>query len=586
MDRGRGKVGKGGTINLEDIDDVGTVGEGDVINDKAPEANVEEEVQVRLVRGKVNELPTEEDSDFTDLEQLKKLKVLTEDNYEVEEEVAEIPDLDGAIARQLAVMESMQEVVDDLAEEEDRVNDISVVDDDEEDDAEEGMVEDDEVEDYNDEDDYDDEDDGVEVKKVSIRSTFESEEDDYDDDELTTGLVDEDEELLNARRMKKAEEDGVKMGTASKSANSKNIKDGKGNVKKKTQARVQGNLARLRNAVNMAGAYHDTYLPKSNLIFRAYKPTNSIALDNRTIRGDWVTAGRDRLRATLKEFYENGVLRCAENVSFEVFLRSISYRDLKYINCGIASTIVDKWEMDIGLCKHVDADGPCTKSKETEIIVLPIKDIIQKSYKAEELERLKKYDNTKTISELQADTLFGQCEVYGIDIHNNNGDRTGTMKVYTCEASVERYLSVMRAVDDYLISILVEERPDMRAIAGNLNTDELLYQVKEIMPERSQEAYGVALVMLGIDKLEVGTEGENKVVEFKVEDVRSYEELFELFTIIDSKIMARLGSEEKTQDIMDINSFKIKYRRKCKHLTVVNIESELVLNLPRRVLSV
>ena len=297
-------------------------------------------------------------------------------------------------------------------------------------------------------------------------------------------------------------------------------------------------------------------------------------------------AGRDKLRATLKEFYANGLLRCAENISFEVFLRSVSYRDLKYINCGIASTIVDKWEIDIGVCKHIDADGPCNKAKESETIVLPIRDVIQKSYKAEELERLNRYDNTKTIPELQSETLFGQCEVYEIDITDNRGDRTGTMKVYTSEASVERFLSVMRTVDDYLISILVDERPDMRAIAGNLNTEELLYQVKEIMPERSQEAYGVAIVMLGIDRIEVGTVAEDKVVEFKVEDVRSYEELFELFTIIDSRIMAKLATDDKQQEMIGVNSFKFKYRRKCKHVTTVVVESELVLNLPRRALLV
>ena len=104
----------------------------------------------------------------------------------------------------------------------------------------------------------------------------------------------------------------------------------------------------------------------------------------------------------------------------------------------------------------------------------------------------------------------------------------------------------------------------MRAIAGNLNTEELLYQVKEIMPERSQEAYGVAIVMLGIDRIEVGTVVEDKVVEFKVEDVRSYEELFELFTIIDSRIMAKLATDDKQQEMIGVNSFKFKYKRKFK----------------------
>ena len=242
--------------------------------------------------------------------------------------------------------------------------------------------------------------------------------------------------------------------------------------------------------------------------------------------------------------------------------------------------------MDIGLCKHVDEDGPCNASKEPEVITLPIKDILQKSYKAEEVERFNRYDNTKTITELQAETLFGQCEVFSVDLTNNDGERTGVMNVYTSEASVERFFSVMRAVDDYLISILVDERPDMRAIAGNLNSEELLYQVSQMLPERAQEAYGVALVMLGIDKIELGTVGENQVVEFKVDDVKTYEELFELFTIIDNRIMNKIGTEERERELSEITTFKIKYRRKCTHVTTVSIASELVLNLPRRVLSV
>ena len=568
MDRGRGK---GNVVNLEEIindGEVEKVGEGDTAAKATELAN--NVPPLGLIRGKKEDVAEEEDvfsadeedDDDFNLEKLKNLKIMTDSDDDKIEEDANINDLDGAIERQLAVMASMKDVYEELKEEEGRINDITVVDGDEEDEA-----------------------DNVEVKRVPINETFE--EDDYEDEEsdFDAGMVDEDEELVNARNMKR-EEDGVKVGVSVKSDNSKTIKDGKGNVKKKTQARIQGNLARLRNAVNMAGAYHDTYLPKSNLVFRAYKPANSIALDNRTIQGNWVTAGRDRLRATLKEFYENGILRCAENISFEVFLRSISYRDLKYINCGIASTIVDKWEMDIGLCKHVDEDGPCNASKEPEVITLPIKDILQKSYKAEEAERFNRYDNTKTIAELQAETLFGQCEVFSVDLTNNDGERTGVMNVYTSEASVERFLSVMRAVDDYLISILVDERPDMRAIAGNLNSEELLYQVTQMLPERAQEAYGVALVMLGIDKIELGTVGENQVVEFKVDDVKSYEELFELFTIIDNRIMNKIGTEEREQELSEITTFKIKYRRKCKHVTTVSIASELVLNLPRRVLSV
>lgn len=430
MDRGRGK---GNVVNLEEIindGEVEKVGEGDTAA-KATELtnNIP---PLGLIRGKKEDVAEEEDvfsadeedDDDFNLEKLKNLKIMTESDDDKIEEDANINDLDGAIERQLAVMASMKDVYEELKEEEGRINDITVVGGDEEDEA-----------------------DNVEVKRVPINETFED--DDYADEEsdFDAGMVDEDEELVNARNMKR-EEDGVKVGVSVKSDNSKTIKDGKGNVKKKTQARIQGNLARLRNAVNMAGAYHDTYLPKSNLIFRAYKPANSIALDNRTIQGNWVTAGRDRLRATLKEFYENGILRCAENISFEVFLRSISYRDLKYINCGIASTIVDKWEMDIGLCKHVDEDGPCNASKEPEVITLPIKDILQKSYKAEEVERFNRYDNTKTITELQAETLFGQCEVFSVDVTNNDGERTGVMNVYTSEASVERFLSVMRAVDD------------------------------------------------------------------------------------------------------------------------------------------
>ena len=242
--------------------------------------------------------------------------------------------------------------------------------------------------------------------------------------------------------------------------------------------------------------------------------------------------------------------------------------------------------MDIGLCKHVDADGACNKSDKPEVITLPIKDIVQKSYTADELDRLSRYDNTRSIEDLHSETLFGKCEVYTVDIVNSNGDKTGTMNVYTSEASIERFLSVMRAVDDYLISVLVDERPDMRAVAGNLSTEELLYQVKEIMPEKSSEAYGVAIVMLGIDRLEVGAVGEEKLVEFKVEDVKSYEELFELFSLIDSRIMAKLGDDEKQQEMAGIATFRIRYKRKCGHVTPVAISSELVLNLPRRVLSV
>lgn len=574
MDRRKGN--NGGIIQLEDIEDVGVVK-----GDSTEKPEVKETIVKRGAPPVVDAPVNDDDDSFTDLDQLKNLRVLTEEQTEVIEDDATVDNLDEAIGRQLTVMNSMYEAYAELSEEEERIDGIEVIGDEDDedtinsDDEDDGIVEDDEDE---------IQDDEVKFSRVANKPRHEDVE---DDEEVETGIVNEDEELENARRIKREEELGVRVSTASKTESTDTIRDAKGKVKKKTQARVQGNLARLRNAVNMAGAYHDTYLPKSNLVFRAYKPTNSIALDNRTIQGDWITAGRDRLRATLKEFYENGVLRCAENVSFEVFLRSVSYRDLKYINCGIASTIVDKWEMDIGVCRHVDPeDGPCKGSKESTTIVLPIKDIIQKSYKQEELDRLNRYDNTKSITDLQAETLFGQCDVYGVDITNNAGERTGTMKVYTSEASIERFLAVMRTVDDYLISILTDERPDMRAIAGNLNTDELLHQVKEIMPERSQEAYGVAIVMLGIDKIEVGTVGENKIVEFKVEDVRSYEELFELFTIMDSRIMAKIGDEDKQQELMGINSFKIKYRRKCKHVTTVTIESELVLNLPRRALLV
>ena len=580
MDRMKGR-GNGNVVNLEDFDDVGTVGDGTPINAESGKAG-----NPILHRGAPQvDSPTEEDDgDFTDLEDLKNLKIMSEEVVETGTDL-NIDNLDEAINRQLSVMSSMREAYDELEEKESRVNGIVVIDD--EDDDTDTLEEEDNLEsDDEDDDDYADEG-GVEIKRVPV-NVPPTEEEEYD----YSGIVsDEDEELENARRLKreedaKLENSGVLVGRAAKTENTNTIKKGN-KVQKKTQARIQGNLARLRNAANMAGAYHDTYLPKSNLVFRAYKPTNSIALDNRTIQGDWITAGRDRLRATLKEFYENGVLRCAENVSFEVFLRSISYRDLKFINCGIASTIVDKWEMDIGVCKHVDAnDGPCTASKESESITLPIKDIVAKAYKAQELERLNRYDNTKTIAELQSETLFGQCEVYTIDIHNNAKEKTGTMNVYTSEASVERFLSVMRTVDDYLIGILTDERPDMRAIAGSLSTEDLLHQVKEIMPERAQEAYGVAIVMLGIDKIEVGTVGENSVVEFKIEDVRTYEELFELFTIIDSRIMAKLGEEDKQQEMMNIGTFKFKYKRKCGHVTTVSVVSELVLNLPRRALLV
>ena len=533
------------SVDLDDIDEIGKPS-GD---------------PVKLMRGEESS-----DVDFTDLSELKNLKITREASTEsVIQDDIKIDNLDEAIARQMFVMESMAEDYTELEDADNRVSGITV--DEDEDDIIEGE---DDTESEEDEDDSYEED---EEEIVEDSADFEG------------GIISDDEELENARRMKRAEDSGVMVGHAPKTANSNTIKKG-GKVQKKTQARIQGNLARLRNAVNMAGAYHDVYLPKSNLVFRAYKPNNSIALDNRTIQGDWIRAGRDRLRATLKEFYENGVLRSAENVSFEVFLRSISYRDLKYINCGVASTIVDKWEMDIGLCKYSDKDGPCTASDKPEVITLPIKDIVQKSYSAAELERLAKYDNTRSIEDLHSETLFGECEVYSVDISNNAGEKTGTMNVYASEASVERFLSVMRAVDDYLIGILIDERPDMRAVAGNLSTEELLYQVREIMPEKSSEAYGVALVMLGIDRIEVGAIGEVKVVEFKVEDVKSYEELFELFTLMDSRIMAKLGDDDKQQEMLGIGSFRIKYKRKCGHITPVNISSELVLNLPRRVLSV
>ena len=566
MERGR-KVGRGNVIDLDDIfenADIETVGEKEVV---PPHVEEPANPPKGLERGKREVvIQQEEDGDDEfDLSKLKNIKVLVEQEEDIIEEVVQIDNLDESITKQLAIMESMNEAYADMQEQESRINGITIVDREDEDEMEF--------------DAEDDEDEDVNVRTVPTSTVAPKEVDEEEPDFDATTYTNSDESV-------KAEEDTVKVGVTSKADNVRTIKDGKGNVKKKTQARIQGNLARLRNAVNMAGAYYDTYLPKSNLTFRAYKPANSIALDNRTIQGNWVTAGRDKLRATLKEFYENGTLRCAENVSFEVFLRSVSYRDLKHINCGIASTLVDKWEMDIGLCKHVDEDGPCNVSKEPEVIVLPIKDILQKSYKTEELERLSRYDNTKTIAELQADTLFGKCEVFSVDLTDNNGERAGVMNVYTSESSIERFLSVMRAVDDYLISILVDERPDMRAIAGNLNTEELLYQVKQMLPERAEEAYSVAMIMLTIDKIEVGVAGEEKVVEFKVDDVKTYEELFELFTIIDGRIMAKIGAEDKQQELLDIASFKIKYRRKCGHVTTVSIASELVLNLPRRVLSV
>ena len=241
MDRGRGK---GNVVNLEEIindGEVEKVGEGDTAA-KATELtnNIP---PLGLIRGKKEDVAEEEDvfsadeedDDDFNLEKLKNLKIMTESDDDKIEEDANIDDLDGAIERQLAVMASMKDVYEELKEEEGRINDITVVDGDEEDEA-----------------------DNVEVKRVPINETFED--DDYADEEsdFDAGMVDEDEELVNARNMKR-EEDGVKVGVSVKSDNSKTIKDGKGNVKKKTQARIQGNLARLRNAVNMAGAYHDTY---------------------------------------------------------------------------------------------------------------------------------------------------------------------------------------------------------------------------------------------------------------------------------------------------------------------------------------
>ena len=403
-------MNRGNIVNLEDIDDVGVIG---VDTPAKQEKQVIQEEKPKLIRGAVKENVVVDDEDgFTDLSQLKNLKILTEEANDTDEDDTVIENLDDAISRQIAVMTSMKESFEELREEQDRIDGIQVIGEDDEEEELDADNDDAEDSDFDADEEYDDVQEDSNVNDdVSVKRVPSWMPDAEDDEETEGGILGEDEELETARRLKREEELGVRVGTASK--NSKNdsddtIRNGKGKVKKKTQARVQGNLSRLRNAVNMAGAFHDTYLPKSNLIFRTYKPTNSIALDNRTIQGDWIMAGRDKLRATLKEFYENGLLRCAENISFEVFLRSISYRDLKYINCGIASTIVDKWEMDIGMCKHVDADGPCNKGKESETIVLPIRDVIQKSYKAEELERMNRYDNTKTITELQSDTLLGQ----------------------------------------------------------------------------------------------------------------------------------------------------------------------------------
>ena len=199
--------------------------------------------------------------------------------------------MDEAIARQMYVIETLAEEFTELEDAENRIGEISVDNGDEQDDS-----------------DFEDN------TEQDIEEEFEDVEEGYDiaeepEADFDGGLADDEEdELEEARRLKRAEDNGVKIGHASKTDNANTIKGKGGKVQKKTQARIQGNLARLRNAINMAGAYHDVYFPKSNLVFRAYKPNNSIALDNRTIQGDWIRAGRDRLRATLKEFYEYGAL--------------------------------------------------------------------------------------------------------------------------------------------------------------------------------------------------------------------------------------------------------------------------------------
>ena len=123
-------MNRGNIVNLEDIDDVGVIG---VDTPAKQEKQVIQEEKPKLIRGAVKENVVVDDEDgFTDLSQLKNLKILTEEANDTDEDDTVIENLDDAISRQIAVMTSMKESFEELREEQDRIDGIQVIGDDDE----------------------------------------------------------------------------------------------------------------------------------------------------------------------------------------------------------------------------------------------------------------------------------------------------------------------------------------------------------------------------------------------------------------------------------------------------------------------
>ena len=160
-------MNRGNIVNLEDIDDVGVIGVD------TPAKQVIQEEKPKLIRGVVKENAVVDNEDgFTDLSQLKNLKILTEEANDTDEDDTVIENLDDAISRQIAVMTSMKESFEELREEQDRIDGIQVIGEDDEEEELDADNDDDEDSDFDADEEYDDahEDsnvnDDVSVKRV------------------------------------------------------------------------------------------------------------------------------------------------------------------------------------------------------------------------------------------------------------------------------------------------------------------------------------------------------------------------------------------------------------------------------------
>ena len=195
-------MNRGNIVNLEDIDDVGVIG---VDTPAKQEKQVIQEEKPKLIRGVVKENVVVDDGDgFTDLSQLKNLKILTEEANDTDEDDTVIENLDDAISRQIAVMTSMKESFEELREEQDRIDGIQVIGEDDEEEELDADNDDDEDSDFDADEEYDDAHEDSNVNDdVSVKRVPSWMPDAEDDEETEGGILGEDEELETARRIKR-----------------------------------------------------------------------------------------------------------------------------------------------------------------------------------------------------------------------------------------------------------------------------------------------------------------------------------------------------------------------------------------------